>query len=165
MNMMKRIVLTLLLMQIVSAADISASDKDDVSSVLDHLHLYASEANSIKYFSLFTNGAIYIGTDADETWNMKHFKDFAHPYFSKGKGWTYTSNNRHIYFSQSKQTAWFDEMLFNESYGETRGTGVLIKSDNGWKISQYHLAFPIPNKVVKQVVKIIKDNKIVKSKK
>lgn len=139
---------------------LQASNREEVSKVLDQLHFYASKANSKQYFSLFSDNAVYIGTDASETWTIEQFKTFAEPYFNKGKGWTYISNNRHIYFSKSKKTAWFDEMLLNENYGETRGTGILTKSHNGWKIEQYHLTLPIPNELAKQVVKMIKDNKI-----
>ena len=156
MNQIKIICLAILFLVPINI--LKASNKTDVSSILDQLHLYASQAKSTQYFSLFTDEAIFIGTDATENWTMKEFKAFAIPYFSKGKGWTYTSNNRHIYFSKSKNTAWFDEMLFNENYGETRGTGVLIRSESGWKIEQYHLTFPIPNELSEQVVKIIKSN-------
>jgi hypothetical protein len=54
--------------------------------------------------------------------------------------------------SKTKKVAWFDEMLFNENYGETCGTDVLSKSDTGWKIEQYHLTIPIPNRLAKKVV-------------
>jgi len=163
MKTFKNIVLAIFIAQVVYVTEVLASNKADVSTVLDQLHLYASEANSNKYFSLFTDNAVFIGTDATEIWNMQEFKAFAQPYFSKGKGWTYISNNRHIYFSESKQTAWFDVMLFNDSYGETRGTGVLTKLGNDWKIEQYHLTFPIPNDVAKQVVKIIRNSKVDKN--
>ena len=41
--------------------------------------------------------------------------------------------------------SWFDELLDSEKYGTSRGTGILIRTDAGWKISQYHLTFPLPN--------------------
>ncbi len=43
------------------------------------------------------------------------------------------------------QTAWFDEMLWNEKYGTCRGTGVLVLVDGSWRISQYNLSIPMPN--------------------
>jgi hypothetical protein len=45
--------------------------------------------------------------------------------------------------------AWFDELLDSESYGTSRGTGVLVNKNGSWKISQYALAFPIPNDLAK----------------
>ena len=31
------------------------------------------------------------------------------------------------------------------AYGTSRGTGVLVKRPDGWKVAQYALTFPIPN--------------------
>ncbi len=129
-----------------------------ISQTLSQLHQAASDANLKNYFSLFTTSAIFIGTDPKETWTIKEFKAFAEPYFNKGIGWTYHPRDRHIYISESKQTVWFDEMLDNKKYGETRGTGVLIKTSNGWKIAQYHLTLPIPNALTSSVVKMIQNN-------
>jgi len=135
-----------------------ADCKLEISQTLNQLHLAASEANSQIYFSLFTTNAVFIGTDPKENWTIKEFKTFAEPYFNKGTGWTYHSRDRHITISESKQTAWFDEMLDNKKYGETRGTGVLVKTARGWKIAQYHLTLPIPNSLTSSVVKMIQNN-------
>nr|WP_083638238.1 hypothetical protein [Alteromonas pelagimontana] len=40
--------------------------------------------------------------------------------------------------------------------GQTRGTGVRTKSNDKWKVSQYHLAIPIPNDIVGDVVDQVK---------
>jgi hypothetical protein len=53
-------------------------------------------------------------------------------------------------------SAWFDEILDSSSYGTSRGTGVLIRTNEGWKISQYHLTFPIPNELARHVTDEIK---------
>lgn len=133
-----------------------ASDKEDVGVVLDAFHKAAAEADATTYFDSFTPDGVFIGTDAKEVWTVAEFRAYAEPYFSKGRGWTYVSRNRHIYFSQSGNTAWFDELLDNASYGETRGTGVLEKMDGQWKIAQYHLTIPVPNAIAGEVVKMIK---------
>ncbi|MCF6193273.1 MAG: nuclear transport factor 2 family protein [Kangiellaceae bacterium] len=129
-----------------------------VQQVLDQLHQAASKAEGGLYFSLFHEKAVFIGTDPTETWDLQAFKKFAVPYFRKGTGWTYHPRDRHIYFSDSRQTAWFDEMLDNDKYGETRGTGVLVKTNAGWKITQYHLTIPVPNELAIPLVKLIKEN-------
>ena len=37
-------------------------------------------------------------------------------------------------------------MLDSQSYGTSRGTGVLVLDEDGaWKIAQYALTFPMPN--------------------
>ncbi|WIO75067.1 nuclear transport factor 2 family protein [Porticoccaceae bacterium LTM1] len=130
--------------------------EEHVSIVLDNFHKAASEAHGGKYFDLLTEEAVFIGTDASERWSKKEFEAFAKPYFDQGKGWTYTSTSRHIYLSQDQQTAWFDEMLDNENYGVCRGTGVLVKTEGGWKIAQYHLVIPVPNELAKNLVEQIR---------
>ena len=156
-EIMKSILFTV--MYICMSTAIAGSPKQPVENVLDQLHNAASKADSKLYFSLFAKDSVYIGTDAKETWTIKEFKEFAEPYFSKGKGWTYTANNRHIYFSKNGDVAWFDELLWNEKYGECRGTGVLVLEGKQWKIAQYHLTIPIPNELAGEVVQKINISK------
>ena len=59
-------------------------------------------------------------------------------------------------FSEDKKTAWFDELLMNQSYGECRGTGVMVLENGAWKIAQYHLTIPIPNELAREVVSMIR---------
>ncbi|MFK8011699.1 MAG: nuclear transport factor 2 family protein [Marinicellaceae bacterium] len=145
--------LTILLM-ITNQAN--ADKSKQVADVLNNLHKAASQADSKVYFDLFTEQANFIGTDVGEYWNIDEFKAFAKPYFDKGQGWTYVPRNREIKFNESDTVAWFHEVLDNESYGTTRGTGVLVFSDNTWKISQYHLTIPIPNDLAKNMTAEIK---------
>jgi len=128
-----------------------------VSNVLDNLHNYASQANGKLYFDLFHDDAIFFGTDAKERWNKKDFQDYAEERFSNGDGWTYYIITRNIYFDEDKNTAWFDEELNNEKYGVFRGTGVLTKQNNKWRINQYNLLLPIPNELLIQYSKEIKE--------
>ncbi len=118
-----------------------------IDSTLNALHIAASKADGRQYFSLFTDDAVYIGSDASERWTLKQFREFAEPYFSKGRGWTYKPRSRHVVIADvpCQCVAWFDELLDSESYGTSRGTGVLVRKNGKWKISQYALTFPIPN--------------------
>jgi hypothetical protein len=122
-----------------------------INSTLDQLHDAASKADGSRYFKLFTDDAVYIGTDAAERWTIKEFRAFAEPYFAKGTGWTYKPRSRHVTVADipCHCVAWFDELLDSESYGTSRGTGVLVLKDGAWKISQYALTFPIPNDLAK----------------
>jgi hypothetical protein len=128
-----------------------------VKAVMNQLHTAASKADGETYFNLFIDSAIYIGTDAGETWTIAEFKAFAEPYFSKGRGWTYVPTEQNVYLSPDEKTAWFDELLWNDSYGVSRGTGVLIKTEQCWKFAQYHLTFPIPNDLAKDITTKIKN--------
>jgi hypothetical protein len=100
-----------------------------------------------------TKDAIFIGTDATENWNKKAFKAFAKPYFDKGKAWNFTALERHIYFSNDKKTAWFDELL-NTQMKICRGSGVLVLLKGQWKIKHYVLSMTIPNDNTDAVIKI-----------
>lgn len=134
-----------------------------IGEVLDAFHDAASRADGALYFSLFAEDAVFIGTDATERWSVDEFKAFAEPFFSKGRGWTYTKTERHIDLAVSGKTAWFDEMLWNEKYGTCRGTGVVVLTDNGWRIAQYHLTFPIPNELSAEITSRIKELEAKKS--
>ena len=128
-----------------------------IDGVLNSFHQAASDADGDLYFSLFAEGAIFMGTDATERWTVEEFKAFAEPYFSEGRGWTYTKTERHVYVSVDGETAWFDEMLWNEKYGTCRGTGVLVLTEDGWRIAQYNLTFPIPNHLSPEITARIKE--------
>ena len=129
-----------------------------VDATLTAFHAAAAEADGELYFSLLAEDVIYIGTDASERWTFNDFKAFAEPYFSKGRGWTYTATERHIAIAPDGDVASFDEMLWSESYGTCRGTGVLLLTDGGWRIVQYHLTFPIPNELSREITARIKEH-------
>jgi len=143
------------------AFSVAAGDRggaeEAIDGVLNSFHQAASDADGALYFSLFAEDAVFIGTDATERWSVEEFKTFAEPYFSKGRGWTYTKTQRHVDIAVNGETAWFDEMLWNEKYGTCRGTGVLVLTEKGWRIAQYHLTFPIPNELSAEFTSRIKE--------
>ena len=128
-----------------------------VAGVLDAFHTAASRADEKAYFGLLAPNAVFLGTDATERWDKAAFLAFARPHFSQGKGWTFTPRDRHIDLSRDGRVAWFDELLDSATYGECRGTGVLEKTDDGWKITQYHLTIPMPNDLAKDFVARIRE--------
>jgi hypothetical protein len=138
------------------AADATA----EVVRVLDALHRAAAEADEAAYFSLYAPEAVFLGTDAGERWTLSEFRDYAHPHFAAGRGWTYTllDDRRHVTFAPDGTVAWFDEALHNEKYGECRGTGVLRLADGRWRIVQYNLTFPVPNAISGDVVQMIREH-------
>lgn len=152
---------------LVSVASLAGDDKKSINQTLDNFHQAAANAEAKPYFDLLSEDAIFLGTDASERWTKAEFKAFVVPYFSKGRGWLYTPTERNITLIdstqvdstqiKSKQVAFFDELLFSKSYGVCRGSGVLINTSAGWKISQYNLSIPMPNGIAKALVKQIKD--------
>lgn len=126
------------------------------AAALESFHQAAAEADGETYFALFAPGAIFLGTDPLERWTIAEFKAFAKPYFDDGRGWTYTATRRFVGLSPDGYTAWFDEDLTNASYGMTRGTGVLQRIGNDWRIAQYSLSIPVPNDLTKDLAKRIR---------
>src|SRR5256885_818553 len=98
-----------------------------VDRVVDDWHKAAADADEARYFGYAAPEFVFLGTDATERWDLASFRAFAHPYFAKGKAWTFTPRNRHVTFSPAGDVAWFDESLDSASYGECRGSGVLRK--------------------------------------
>ena len=127
-----------------------------VSAVLDALHEAASEADFDRYFSLYADEAVFLGTDATERWTREEFMDYARAPFEAGTGWTYHALERHVAIAADGRTAWFDERLQNAGLGETRGSGVVVMEDGSWKIAQYNLTIPIPNEMALEVARTIR---------
>jgi hypothetical protein len=151
---MKRLLPLVLLL----AACASAPPRiDDVNHVLDDWHKAAADADEQRYFGHAAPEFVFLGTDASERWDLASFRAFAHPYFAKGKAWTFVPRDRHIQASPGEDVAWFDEKLDSASYGECRGSGVLRFTRDGWKIAQYNLTIPIPNALAKNVVQMIRE--------
>lgn len=131
-----------------------ASDTADVNRVLDGFHEAAATADFDAYFGAMTADAVFVGTDKTERWERKAFEAFARPHFEGDSAWTYTPVRRDVAFAG--EVAWFDEELTNPKYGTARGSGVLVKKGETWKIAHYVLSFPIPNDVAAEVVEIVK---------
>lgn len=128
-----------------------------VGATLDAWHAAAAAADEAKYFSYFAPDAVFLGTDATERWTRDEFRRYAHPHFAKGKAWSFRSVARWIAVSADRKVAWFDEALATPNLGPCRGSGVLVATDAGWKISQYNLSIPIPNDLVDEFKKRIED--------
>lgn len=126
----------------------------EVNQVLDDWHQAAAEADFNGYFNHFaSDSAVFMGTDGTERWTVAEFRPWSKPYFDRGKAWSFTPVERHVYFSEDGQTAWFDERLDTPNLGPARGTGVLLNRDDNWKIAHYNLSIPIPNAIVDTVIK------------
>jgi hypothetical protein len=122
-----------------------------VARVLDDWHAAAAAADEQRYFAHFAAGAVFLGTDGTERWTREEFHRFAHPYFAKGKAWSFKARDRHTAFSPDGSVAWFDEALDTPNLGPCRGSGVLLLEQGQWKIAQYNLSVPIPNDLMDEV--------------
>lgn len=149
---------TVVVITVLAGPAFAATPEDDIGAVLDELHLAASKADGPAYFASYTPDAVFIGTDVTERWTLPQFRAYAEPFFAQGKGWTYIARERHVTVApiDCRCVAWFDETLDSQSYGTARGSGALVRTPAGWKVTQYVLSFPVPNDIADEVVAKIK---------
>ncbi len=156
LNKMKKILAVLIVLTLSGCKSMMENQtisKTNINSTLDVWHKAAADANYNDYFSLMTDDAVFIGTDATENWNKTAFQAYSKPHFDKGKAWSFTALERHIYFDETGKTAWFDELL-DTQMKICRGSGVLIKIGKEWKIKHYVLSMTIPNDNSIEVIKV-----------
>ncbi|MEO1583737.1 MAG: nuclear transport factor 2 family protein [Planctomycetota bacterium] len=126
-----------------------------VWDLLETMH-EASQTADTSYFDLFTDDAVFFGTDQWERWTKPEFEALYRPYMESGRGWYFRVRNRHIDIQPAGDTALFDEFLFSESFGPCRGSGVARLADGEWKVVRYHLDITIPNGAIDEVVPTIR---------
>ena len=126
----------------------------DVNQFIDAWHLAATKADGTTFFGSMAEDAIYIGTDATERWTKSEFVTFAKPYFDRGKAWDFKPRDRDIHVTSDMQSVWFSELL-DTWMGVCRGSGVLVRTQQGWKIQQYHLSVTVPNAIIKDFIALV----------
>jgi len=124
-----------------------------VNGFLDQWHKDVAVADFDSYFNKLASSSVFVGTDASEVWTKKQFQEFSKPFFDKKETWNFKAVQRNIYFSEDEKTAWFDEVL-DTWMGLCRGSGVLIKQNDIWKIEHYVLSVTVPNDDMKNVINI-----------
>ena len=127
-------------------------EQQQISAMLDSFNSAAARADYKTYFNFYTEDAIFTGTDATERWDKPAFMAWAKPIFDKGHAWDFKALERHIYFDSTGRLAWFDELL-NTHMKICRGSGVVVKQGDDWKIKQYILSTTIPNEQLDTVIK------------
>jgi len=131
--------------------------KTAIGEMLDEWHMAAANADFENYFGLMTEDGVFLGTDATENWQNDEFRAFSKPYFERGKAWNFTAVERNIYLDANNgETAWFDEVL-DTQMKLCRGSGVVKKIGDKWKVAHYVLSIAVPNENVKALVAIKKD--------
>lgn len=142
-----------LLMVITTSAN---AQTQEIGTFIDQWHLAATNANEKQFFDAIDEDGIYIGTDASERWTKNEFRAFAKPHFDKGKAWDFKAYDRDIHMAPDGKYVWFSELL-NTWMGVCRGSGILYKTPNGWKIKQYHLSVTVPNETIKDFISLVEN--------
>ena len=133
------------------------SARAEIDAVLDAFHAAAAAADEARYLATLSDSVVFLGTAPGERWEGDAWREFVHRYFSQGKGWAYVPSERSVDVAADGLTAWFDETVTNEHYGACRGTGVLRRTDDSWRIEQYNLTIPIPDELAPEVVARIRE--------
>lgn len=145
-----------LLLIIILLSSFSFAQKEEIDSLINNWHYAASVADSETFFGFMADDAIYLGTDATERWTKKEFYDWSYKYFQRNSAWTLKPLNRFIIIDDENNIAWFDESL-DTGMGPCRGSGVLKKINNEWKLIHYNLALTIPNEAISDIKKLLED--------
>lgn len=146
---MKKIVCLIFLMVVFGMVPaIASDDRAAITAVIDGFHDAAARGQRARYLGYFTDEGVFMGTDDRERWPLKpDFEKYVAEHFKDGKGWSYHSIERHIALAPGGQVAWFDEIIKSEKWGLFRGTGVLLKQPQGWKLAHYSMSVLVPNEV------------------
>ncbi len=126
----------------------------EVEAVITDFHAAAAEGDADRYFGHMAPDAVLLGTDATERWSYEEYVALARPHLEQGGSIVNRPGKQNVYIAEGGDMAWFDEELEKPKYGEMRASGVLRHTDDGWKIVQFHLTFPIPNEIVPDVIKL-----------
>lgn len=151
-----RILLVLfLLTPLSSIAQIPILDaRKEVVKLLDEWHVAAAEADAEKYFGSMTETARYLGTDASERWTKAEFMAYSKDAFEHKRTWNFVPSKRKLKIEKGIKFGWFDEQL-DTWMGPCRGSGVVVKTEEGWKIEQYCVTILVPNDKVNTYLELI----------
>lgn len=126
-----------------------SEEESALRAVLDAWHDAAARSDEAAYFDLMTPDSVFLGTDATERWSREQFRAYAHEPFAAGRGWRMRAVRRDVVLEPGPialgSVAWFDEDLETVNLGPARGSGVLVRTEVGWRIAQYNLTITVPN--------------------
>lgn len=128
-----------------AAVGAAPSADEKIHALLDGFHRAAAEADEQAYLAHFAPDGVFMGTDDWERWPLEEFTAYVAERFANGVGWVYTPESREVMYAPDGTTAWFDEIVVSSKWGRFRGTGVLLKLEDGWRIAHYSLTALVPN--------------------
>ncbi len=153
---MKRYVLPIILLVFNMACSVPDKETEiaKLNEFMDNWHQSAAVADEDVFFGSLDENAVYLGTDPGERWLKHEFMDWGLKYFERDTAWAFTPYHRIWEFSDDMQYAWFDELL-ETHMGICRGSGVVKKYKEGWKIKHYNLALTLPNDLMNEYRQIV----------
>jgi ketosteroid isomerase-like protein len=144
-------------------ASANEAEVNAIGKVLDDFHDAATRGDKARYLGHMTDDGVFMGTDEWERWPKEpDFIAYVGSRFKDGSGWSYRSVERNVQMADSGDVAWFDEVVFSETNGRFRGTGVLLKQGGVWKIAHYAMSFLIFNENWQDVIELSKKTSAMK---
>ncbi len=132
------------------------TDKEAIHQLMDAWHGAAATADEDFFFGSMTEKGIYLGTDKTEKWTRDEMKEWSQEYFDRESAWSFTVLKRDVYLSEDGNTAWFNEKL-DTWMGICKGTGVLVKQNNTWKIALFDLSVTVDNDNIQKFIELEKN--------
>lgn len=152
-----------LLLPVLAAAQESDPTIASIEAVLDDFHDAAAHGDKARYLGHMADYGVFMGTDEWERWPKNpDFSNYVDSRFKDGSGWNYRSVERNVRLSEFSNVAWFDEVVFSETNGRFRGTGVLVLEQGEWKIAHYAMSFLVFNEIWEDVIKLTKQTQVEK---
>ncbi|WOJ92716.1 nuclear transport factor 2 family protein [Congregibacter variabilis] len=152
----RRVLLSKLILLLLLAVPTVADNgpQSAINALLDDFHQAAADADRERYLGYFAADGVFMGTDDWERWPLPEFRDYVTERFAGGTGWAYSPEKRFVTMGPGGESAWFDEIVVSQRWGRFRGTGVLLKVGDAWKIAHYSLTALVPNERFADVAKV-----------
>lgn len=129
----------------------------EAKDMLNDWHLSAADADADVYLGHMALDAVFLGPDAEERWDMARFRSYVNMAFAANRAWSYAPFDRHVIVGGGGlDVAWFDERIDSGEFSGLRGTGVLRREGDAWKIVHYSLTYTIPFGIKDEVETAIK---------
>lgn len=157
MNQIQNIMRKLILFSLCGFALFSFTCQREINldQFIDAWHQAASDAKFDRYFNMMDSSFVFLGTAPGERWKKDEFAKFSKPYFDQGKAWDFKAKNRVWHRDEAGLIAWFDEDLDTWMEG-CRGSGIVKKTKDGWKLMYYNLTVLIENEKIKSFIALRK---------
>jgi len=130
-----------------------SNNEMEINALLNNWHQAATVADADAFFGTMTEDALYLGTDPSEKWQRDELRKWADFAFKRDTAWAFEPYNRDIHFNKGDELAWFDELL-KTKMGICRGSGIVVKTHDGWRIKYYNLSVTIANEKMDAFVKL-----------
>lgn len=129
-----------------------SGDVDEINKLLNNWHKAAAAADEDVFFGYMSEDCIYIGTDETEKWKRDELRKWSEEFFNRESAWSFEPFEREVYLEND--VAWFDEKL-KTWMGICRASGVLQRTNGGWKLKHYQLSVTVPNDKIRGFIELI----------